>query len=128
MAGFNQVTILGRMTDFADVRTTTSGKDVAKFTLAVDKYKEGTNFFEVEVWGIQVGFIKKYTGKGHQLLISGYLDHQTWEKDGQKRNKVVIIATTVVSTQKKEQGENTTQSNPAVEISDSEVDFSQIPF
>ena len=122
MAGFNQVTLLGRMTDNADIRLTTSGKEVAKFTLAVDKFKEGANFFDVEVWGLQVDFIRKYTGKGHQLLISGYLDHQSWEKDGQKRNKVVIIATNVVSTQKKE------TKSEEIENYDQPVDLSDIPF
>lgn len=122
MAGFNQVTLLGRMTDNADIRSTTSGKEVAKFTLAVDKFKEGSNFFDVEVWGLPVDFIRKYTGKGHQLLISGYLDHQSWEKDGQKRSKVVIIATNVVSTQKKE------TKTEEIENYDQPIDLSDIPF
>lgn len=122
MAGFNQVTLLGRMTDNADIRSTTSGKEVAKFTLAVDKFKEGSNFFDVEVWGLPVDFIRKYTGKGHRLLISGYLDHQSWEKDGQKRSKVVIIATNVVSTQKKE------TKTEEIENYDQPIDLSDIPF
>lgn len=122
MAGFNQVTLLGRMTDNADIRSTTSGKEVAKFTLAVDKFKEGANFFDIEVWGLKVDFIRKYTGKGHQLLISGYLDHQSWEKDGQKRSKVVIIATNIVSTQKKE------TKSEEIENYDQPVDLSDIPF
>jgi len=102
MASINRVVLVGNLTRDPELRTTPSGTPLCKLGIAVnDRIKQGeewvekANFFDVTVWGNQAESCSRYLAKGRQVAIDGRLDHQTWEKDGQKRSKVEIIAQNV---------------------------------
>ena len=86
----NSINVIGRLTKDIDLRYTDNGTPVAKFGLAVDGYKDHTNFFSVQVWGKQAENCAKYIGKGRLVGISGELRQERWEKEGQSRSRVVI--------------------------------------
>ena len=94
----NQVTLLGRLTKDPETKTTTTGKNVTSFTLAVDKFgsQEGTDFFDVNAWEKTGDLVSKYVSKGSKLLVTGRLQQQTWEQDGQKRSRILVVAFDVV--------------------------------
>lgn len=96
---YNLVTIVGRLTKDPEQRQTSTGKNVCSFSLAVDKRGKdaGTNFFDCEAWGTTAEFISKYVKKGALLLVSGRLDQQCWEKDGQRRYAIRVVADEAVS-------------------------------
>lgn len=119
MPSFNATQQVGRLTADPEPKTTTTGKNIVNFTLAVDKNKgEETNFFDCVAWEKTAEYLSKYAKKGTLLLVSGRLDQQTWEKDGTKKSKIIIIAdqTQILSS----------VSQPKAETDN--LDISEIPF
>jgi single-strand DNA-binding protein len=102
MADVNNVTLIGRLTRDADLKYTSNGKAVSKFSLAVnekrkvgDDWKDEAGFFEIVLWG-QIGeSLNQYLTKGKQIAVTGRLTQERWEQDGQNRSKVVVTAATV---------------------------------
>lgn len=92
MPNFNSITILGRLT--SDVETANNGS-IGKFTLAVsEKYKdkENTSFIDCTVFDEKrTEILSKFVKKGSHLLVIGKIRQENWEKDGQKRSKLVVI-------------------------------------
>ena len=125
----NKVFLIGRLTRDVELRATSTGKNVASFTLAVDKQKEGTNFLDVTAWGQLAELLGKYVQKGSKLFVEGVLDQQTWEQDGQKRSKIVVIARDVSFLDSRSDapaGSSDTQTS--VSADDKPIDLSEIPF
>ena len=103
MAGFNQVTLMGNLTRDPELRFTSSGTALTKFGLAVNrKYKSGDDwkedvcFVDITVWAKQAETCAEYLSKGSQVLLEGRLQFSSWETDdGQKRNKLEVVANSV---------------------------------
>ena len=93
----NKVILVGRYTLEPDLRTNTTGKTVATFSLAVDRrYKqEGqptADFFNIVAWGRQAEVICQYLGKGRQISLSGHLQSRSYDgKDGVKRYVTEVV-------------------------------------
>ena len=100
MPSFNQVTVMGNLTDDPK-EIQAGGATLAKFSIAVTDYynsKDGgkhneTSFFRVEAWNRTAENVLKYVRKGACVLVSGKLKQESWEdKDGNKRSNVVVRA------------------------------------
>jgi single-strand DNA-binding protein len=108
MANLNKVLLIGRLTRDPETRTIKSGTSVVSFGLAVNRtyYKGGdgngqggekveeTCFVDVEAWGRTGETIARYTKKGRQLFVEGRLKFDSWEKEGQRRTKLIVVADT----------------------------------
>ena len=94
----NNVCIMGRLTHDPELRYTQSGVAVCCFSLAVDRdYKNSngekeTDFFEVTAWRNTAEYIAKYFTKGRTCVVMGRLQAETYEKNGEKRKSVKIVA------------------------------------
>lgn len=95
----NEIIVMGRLTRDPEMRQTGSGKDVANFTLAVDrdfKSQSGereTDFIDCVAWGNSAGFVSKYFGKGRMAVVKGRLQIRDWtDNDGNKRRNAEIVA------------------------------------
>ena len=55
-------------------------------------WEDKPNFFEVNVWGPQGVNCAKYLSKGSSIVLDGRLEWQSWEKDGKKQSKVIVVA------------------------------------
>lgn len=119
----NSLVLEGRLTKNPEVHSTTSGKEVCSFTVANDKpgKDNGTNFIDCVAWEKRGEVINKYFSKGSRIFLRGHLDQQSWEKDGQKRSKLVVIIDDFSFVDKKEDSVEK-QSEPE------EIDLSEIPF
>ena len=102
MASFNKVMLMGNLTRDPELRYTTNGSAVANFGLAMnrkykvgDELKEEVCYVEITVWGRQGENCAEYLSKGRPAFVEGYLKFSTWESDGQKRNKLEVVANTV---------------------------------
>ena len=102
MASFNSVQLMGNLTRDPELRNTASGAAVCSFGLAVNrKFKQGDDwkteacFVDVTVWAKQAENCAKYLNKGSLVFLEGRLNYQTWEADGQKRNKLEVVANNV---------------------------------
>jgi single-strand DNA-binding protein len=100
---FNQVTLMGNLTRDPELRTTPNGQSVCSFSLALNRsYKnasgewtEATDYVDVVAWAALGERVAQYLSKGRPCLVSGRLQSRSWEQDGQKRNKLEVVANDV---------------------------------
>ena len=127
----NNVFLMGRLTQDVELRSTSGGKKVTEISLAVDKGNDEAAFFNVVAWEKTAELLSQYTGKGSKVLVQGRLDQQTWEKDGKKNSKVVVIANDVTFLDSKSESTQAGRGRdvlPDDKALDKPVDLSDIPF
>ena len=96
----NNVQLIGRLTRDAELKYTSSGKAVSKFSIAVnekrkvgEEWKDHAEFFEITLWGKSAESLKLYLTKGKQIAVIGKLTQERWaDSDGQNRTKVTVTA------------------------------------
>ena len=119
----NNVNLIGRMVREEEIRSTSTGKKVLTFTLAVNNANDTANFIECVAWENTAEFISKYANKGARIAVTGVLNQESWEKDGQKRSKLNVVVRDVQLLENKP----IAKTQPVEEMSEP-VDLSQIPF
>lgn len=66
------LTISGRLTKDAELRTTSSGSKVTGFSVAVnDRFTKETTFFDCSFWGIGGEKVSPYLKKGGMIVATG---------------------------------------------------------
>jgi single-strand DNA-binding protein len=109
MANLNKVMLIGRLTRDPEERAFPNGGKVANIGFAVNNHKKNQQtgqWEDVAVWLDVKAFNREqgrkladlamtYLRKGHQAYIEGHLVLEEWEKDGQKRSKLVIHADSI---------------------------------
>lgn len=95
----NCVTLMGRLTADPEVRTTTTGKSVCSFSIAVERSfarageQRQTDFINIVAWENQANFISRYFSKGSMIAIQGSIQTRSYEdKNGNKRTAFEVIA------------------------------------
>lgn len=127
----NNVVLMGRLTKDPDVRTSTAGLDIARYTLAVDRRfkRDGeptADFIQCAAFGKTASFAEKYLKKGVKIAISGRL--QTGSYEG-KNGKVFTTEVIVESQEFCERKEQTaTEKEPATDDFTSIPDDADLPF
>ena len=76
----NSVSLIGRFTADPEIRYLDSGKAVAKFSIAVNRNREESDFFDVEAWEKTAEVIGQYCKKGSQVGVSGSLHQERWKE------------------------------------------------
>lgn len=100
----NNVQLIGNLGMNPEVKSTTTGKKVARFTLANVAYKNnGTeksstiNWFNLVAWETQADIAEQYLYKGRKVGINGRLVTRTWEdKLGKKHSMTEIVVNDIV--------------------------------
>ncbi len=104
MPSYNKVIVMGNLTRDPDLRTVgMNGVKVCRFALAINERRRDRNgamidfptFVEVDAWDKLAELCGQYLKKGRAALVEGRLQMDTWEKDGQKHQKLKIRAVTV---------------------------------
>ncbi len=99
----NKVMLIGNLTENPEMRTTSSGQNVANFTVATNRrwkdqatgnYKEDSQFHRIVAWGKLAEICTQYMNKGMKVYIEGRLTTRSWDdqKTGQKRYMTEIVA------------------------------------
>lgn len=121
----NNVTLMGRLVADPEIRTTSSGKSVATFRIAVDRAysKDGNkqaDFITIVAWEKTADFISKYFKKGSMIALRGEIQTRNYEdSNGNKRTAVEVLAREVSFCGGKNEGVSA-PSTPA-------PDFEEIP-
>ncbi len=101
----NRAMIIGNLTRDPEVRTTTTGKNVASFGIATSyswtdatgQKQEKTEFHNIVAWGKLADICGQYLGKGRKVYVEGRLQTREWEgQDGHKRNRTEIMAESMI--------------------------------
>lgn len=140
----NQVILMGRLTRDPEQRTTTTGKTIASFSIAVDRggQEDAADFFDVTAWEKLGELVMQYLGKGRRVLVQGRLRQDSWDdkETGKKRSRVEVTATDVTFLDGPNGGDgasessaprtNTRKTDDVVieDIEDKPIDLSEIPF
>ncbi|MGM9992605.1 MAG: single-stranded DNA-binding protein [Candidatus Bruticola sp.] len=96
MSVLNRVILIGRLVRDPEVRTTPSGKQTARFTLAVDRRsrnsEKSADFIPITTWESVANFCANYLRKGRQVAVEGRLQINTKEENGTYRTFVEVVA------------------------------------
>jgi len=102
MTDTNFVVLIGRLVRDAELKYTNSGKAVSRFSIAVNKktkagneWKENASFFDIVLWGKLGESLQLYLTKGKQVSVTGELNQERWQQDGDNRTKVNVVAHTI---------------------------------
>ncbi len=111
----NKVILMGRLARDPDVRTTQSGRQVARMTLAVDRRISRANlqpgqptadFISLVAWERTAEFAGNYLSKGRQILVEGRIQTGSYEaQDGTKRYTTDVIADRIEFADSRPQGD-----------------------
>lgn len=93
----NKVFLIGNLTRDPELTSTTSGVQMCRFGLAVNRnYSNAdgvreTDFFNITAWRGNAEKCAKYLHKGNKVGISGNIQMRTYEVNGEKRTNYDII-------------------------------------
>lgn len=116
----NRVCLVGRLTATPELKTTTSGVPVTRFSLAVNRpyAKEGetqADFINILAWRKQAENICKYLTKGSQISVDGRIQTGSYDtQDGTKRYTFEVVAENVQFLESKNKTQSQTQSTGTV--------------
>ncbi|MBO5103318.1 MAG: single-stranded DNA-binding protein [Clostridia bacterium] len=93
----NKVFLIGNLTRDPELTTTTSGVQMCRFGIAVNRNyanAEGvreTDFFNITAWRSLAERCGKYLHKGNKVAVTGNIQMRTYEANGEKRTSFDII-------------------------------------
>lgn len=81
----NRICLVGRLTRDPELRTTTTGKNYATFSVAVNKRikpqdpnERDADFFNIKVWGQQADYVNNYLTKGRLVSVEGRIESRKY--------------------------------------------------
>lgn len=141
----NQVILMGRLTRDPEQRTTSTGKTIANFSIAVDRMSQddSADFFNITAWEKLGDLVVKYLAKGRRVIVQGRLRQDSWDdkETGKKQSRIEVVATDVTFLDGPSDGASVSQSTSPTtnsskktddvvieDIDDKPIDLSEIPF
>ncbi len=98
----NSVNIMGNLTRDPELKSTPSGKNVCKISIANNRIyvKNGekvteVSYFDIDVWGTVADNCARYLKKGSGIIVEGRLRQDRWEKEGKTQSRVSITANNI---------------------------------
>ncbi len=91
----NKITIIGRLADAPEERSTPSGTTVVRFRIAVNRRfnRDQTDFIPIVAWRQLGDLCAKYLVKGQQAAVTGELHIENYEdSDGYRRTRAEVVA------------------------------------
>lgn len=129
----NRVAISGNLTRDPELRATASGTQILSFGMAVNdrhknqqtgEWEDYPNFIDVTMFGTRAEKLSQYLHKGAKVAIEGKLRYSSWEKDGQRRSKLEVIAEELEFMSRQDGGQQQTrQQNQVPDLYDEDIPF-----
>lgn len=95
----NCVTLMGRLVADPELRTTSTGKSVCTFRIAVDRSfarageQRQADFITIVAWENTANFVCRYFTKGSMIAIQGSIQTRSYEdSNGAKRTAFEVVA------------------------------------
>ncbi|MBQ7117962.1 MAG: single-stranded DNA-binding protein [Clostridia bacterium] len=95
----NCVTLMGRLVADPELRTTTTGKNVCTFRIAVDRsfQKPGeqrqADFITIVAWESTGNFVSRYFTKGSMIAVQGSIQTRNYQdSNGNNRTAFEVVA------------------------------------
>lgn len=87
----NKAILIGRLTKKAELKSTTNGKSVCNFTLAVQRDKDNTDFIPCVMWGKTAEILAQYTDRGSLIAVEGRIQVRLYDSNGVTKYATEII-------------------------------------
>ena len=115
----NNVSLIGRLTQAPELKTTSNDNSVVNFCLAVTRSKTSsgewvTDFIDCVAWGKTAEFINQYFTKGQLMALKGSIQTRIYvDKEDKKRKIVEILVDNVyfIEPKKLQQEQNHNENN-----------------
>ena len=97
----NRVNVTGNLTREPELRVTAGGTQVLAFGVAVNdrrknpqtgQWEDSPNFIDCIVFGNRAEALSRLLSKGMKVAVEGRLRWSQWERDGQRRSKIEVVA------------------------------------
>ncbi len=134
----NRIVLMGRLVAAPELKTTSTGKSVTSFRIAVDRNyaKPGeerkADFFDIVCWNNTAEFVCRYFTKGSLIALEGKLQSRTYQaKDGTNRYITEVVADTVSFTGERRDKNNNANTNSSASAAQPQMsahnDFEEMP-
>lgn len=100
----NKTISMGRLTGEPSVSETSTGKKIARFTMALDRMKVGADYPSFVAWEKKAEFAERFMHKGMKFLIEGHIQTGSYDKDGHKVYTTDIVCDNIEFCEKKADG------------------------
>lgn len=115
----NKVILTGRLTAAPDLRTTTTGKSVTEFTLAVDRFTDGekqADFIRCVAWNKQAENLCRYQTKGDKIAVFGAWRVEKYkDNNGNEKYKNYVLVSELEFLSSKTKKDDVTAAEKAAE-------------
>lgn len=129
----NTLNIIGGLTRDPELSFTKNQKPFTKFSIGFQTGwgdNKKSNYLDCVVWGKQAEVLSQYFRKGSRIGLTGEINQEQWESNGQKRSKIVLVVRDFDFIDKK--SDNQQQSNSQPQFNDMPADFvsndDEVPF
>lgn len=125
----NKVIISGRLCKDVELKYTQNQKAFTKNCLAVDGYKDETDFINIVGWEKTAEFINKYLSKGRKVLVEGRISVRKWvDESDQAHWTTEVICTNVEFADSKPNTNSDSKPNSNGDFVPPQVDDDDLPF
>lgn len=136
----NKIILCGRVTKEVEIQTTTSGKKVAKISLATNQYmgkdkEPKTVFHNLVAWSALADISEKFIVKGQEIMIEGHIDNRTYKKKDGSNGYISEVIIENLQLGSKPLNDNQAKQASKEEVDDSlpiieeeEINSSDVPF
>lgn len=123
----NRVDLIGRLTKDIELKSTPSGKSVARFTLAVGK-DDKTAYISCVAWDKTASNLSTYCQKGSQIAVEGHIVTGSYESNGRKvyTTEIYVDRCTFLNTRRTENAFDTPDDDADMKVFN--VDSDNLPF
>jgi single-strand DNA-binding protein len=99
----NRINLIGRLVRDPELRTTTTGKNVVEFSIAVQKRlkprdtnEPDADFFRVKAWNQTAEYVSNYLTKGRLVVVDGRMESRKFvDSSGANREVWEVVADNV---------------------------------
>ena len=131
----NNLTVCGRLVKDSSYKDFNNGSGVLEMSIAVnrsvkkgEKWEDEASFFDVKYISKGASKLSQYCTKGTQIVISGSIVQERWEKDGKKNSAVKIYASNIQLVGGKKETDNSNSTSSKTEYDEGDNFPNDIPF
>lgn len=129
----NCIQLVGRITRDPELKKSNSGKAYIRFSLAVDRpfTSDQTDFINCVVFGKTAEVMNKYVRKGHRIGLTGRLQTNKYEHNGEKRISFDVMVDNIEFLENKNNSSNNDSESTIREVAqmgNNDVENDEFPF
>ena len=104
MSDYNHIGLEGRLTKAAEMTKTAEGLTIVSFSIATnrsrkkkgrDEWESVPSFIRLKLFGKRAESLFPYLARGQHILVEGFLQQTSWDKDGERQSRLEVCVTDI---------------------------------